>query len=192
VARAASTFTGIFTGMGLILGFVLALSACGTSASKAPAIAPVPVTATPIAHVPASSSPAVTEGVLGTWKGTYTCAQGLTGMTLTIAQSQGQSQSEAQTSNGGINAVLDFYAVPSNPSVPSGSGTLQGTYTAGNLTLTWQAFTGTPPGGYVGIDLKGSLSGSGSGSAQTLSGSVTPLSGGNACTTFSLTRTANP
>jgi hypothetical protein len=190
VARAASTFTGIFTGMGLILGFVLALSACGTSASKAPAIAPVPVTATPIAHVPASSSPAVTEGVLGTWKGTYTCAQGLTGMTLTIAQSQGQSQSESQTSNGGINAVLDFYAVPSNPSVPSGSGTLQGTYTAGNLTLTWQAFTGTPPGGYVGIDLKGSLSGSGS--AQTLSGSVTPLSGGNACTTFSLTRTANP
>jgi hypothetical protein len=190
VARAASTFTGIFTGMGLILGLAVALSACGTSASKAPAIAPVPVTATPIAHVPASSSPAVTEGVLGTWKGTYTCAQGLTGMTLTIAQSQGQSQSESQTSNGGINAVLDFYAVPSNPSVPSGSGTLHGTYTAGNLTLTWQAFTGTPPGGYVGIDLKGSLSGSGS--AQTLSGSVTPLSGGNACTTFSLTRTANP
>lgn len=186
MARAASTFTGIFTGVGLILGLAVALSACGTSASKAPAIAPVPVTATPIAHVPASSSPAVTEGVFGTWKGTYTCAQGLTGMTLTITQGQVQSQ----TRNGGIDAVLDFYAVPSNPSVPSGVGTLQGTYTAGNLTLTWQAFTGTPPGGYVGIDLKGSLSGSGA--AQTLSGSVTPLSGGDACTTFSLTRTANP
>jgi hypothetical protein len=80
--------------------------------------------------------------------------------------------------------------VPANPSVPSGSGTLHGTYTAGNLDLTWQAFTGTPPAGYVGIDLKGSLSGSGA--AQTLSGTVVPVPGGNACTTFSLTRGSGP
>ena len=179
MARAAS----IFAGIGLILGLTSALSACGTSTSNSPAIAPAPtVTASPIAHVTTSSSPAVAEGVLGTWKGTYTCSQGLTGMTLIITQ--------GQASDGGVDAVFDFYAVPSNPSVPSGSGTMHGTYTGGNLTLTWQAFIGTPPGGYEGTNLKGSLSGSGA--AQTLGGTVTPLSGGHACTTFSLTRTANP
>ena len=85
--------------------------------------------------------------------------------------------------------MLDFYAVPPNPSVPSGSGTLQGTYTARNLTLTWQAFTGTPPAGRVGIDLNGALgSSSNSAATQTLSGTLSPFSGGHACATFSLTR----
>jgi hypothetical protein len=119
----------------------------------------------------------VTDGVLGTWKGTYTCAQGLTGLTLDIIQAQGN--------DGSLHADFDFYAVAANPGVPSGSGTQHGTYLAGHLTLTWQAFT-TQPAGYVGVDLNGSLGGSGA--TQTLSGTVTGVSGGSACTTFALTR----
>lgn len=102
-------------------------------------------------------------------------------MTLTITPTQGSAD--------GVDARFDFYAVPANPGVPSGSGTMHGTYTAGHLALTWQAFTDQPIG-YVGVDLQGGLGGSGP--SQTLSGTVTSPSGGTGCTTFSLTRASSP
>lgn len=113
--------------------------------------------------------------VLGQWNGTYTCGQGLTGMTLDITQSAGS----------GIDAAFRFFPVAANPGAASGSGTLHGTYSAGHMSLTWQKFTSNPAG-YTGINLDGSLSGAGD--AQTLSGTVSILPGGLPCTTFTLTR----
>jgi hypothetical protein len=129
----------------------------------------------PPAAAPAPSD-AAAEEVLGSWRGTYDCGRPA-GMTLDITRGQG--------AGGGLDAELGFYAVAADPAEPSGAGVLRGTDVAGSLILTWQAFT-VNPAGYIGIDLRGSLSGSGA--AQTLSGAVTALPGGAACTTFSLTR----
>jgi hypothetical protein len=154
------------------------LCACsGTSTATAPTTA-MPTATTP--RPPASQPSSATDDVLGIWKGTYTCQQGLTGVTLDIIR--------AQSNDSSLDAEFDFYAVAANPGVPSGSGTQQGTYTAGHLILTWQAFT-AQPAGYGGVNLNGSVSGSGA--TQALSGTVAALSGGNACTTFSLTRASS-
>jgi hypothetical protein len=87
--------------------------------------------------------------------------------------------------DGIVDADFNFYAVAVNPTVASGSGTLRGTYIAGDLSLTWQNFTRNPAG-YIGIDFNGVLTGSGA--TQSLQGTVTALPGGEPCTTFSLTR----
>jgi|GEM_PF-5343785 len=58
------------------------------------------------------------EFLNGTWDGTYTCGQGLTNMRLVI---------EAKNANE-IDGVFIFSAHPSNPSVPSGSFKMKGTY----------------------------------------------------------------
>jgi hypothetical protein len=158
-------------------GAVVLASVLSACSGASPANSPSP-------HLPPPSSPAAPtsppSSVLGIWKGTYTCQQGLTGLTLDIAQAQGNDT--------GLDAEFDFYAVAANPGVPSGRGTQRGTYTAGHLILTWQAFT-TQPAGYGGVNLNGSLTGSGP--TQTLSGTVAAVSGGTACTTFSLARTSS-
>ncbi|MEO6863703.1 MAG: hypothetical protein ABI180_19530 [Microcoleus sp.] len=89
----------------------------------------------------------------GTWEGTYVCAQGLTRLKLVIAAN---STTE-------INAVFTFFPHPSNPSVPSGSFRMIGTYTnfnsreiPGLLELkgtTWII----RPSGYMTVDLRGNL-----------------------------------
>ena len=109
---------------------------------------------------------------LGTWTGTYTCGQGLTGMTLDITQ-VGVDK---------VDADFEFYPV-GNPAVASGRGALQGTYTSGHLSLIWQDFTWNPAD-YIGVDFDGSLSESGA--TQMISGTVVALPGGNPCTTFSV------
>lgn len=127
-----------------------------------------------VTTAPALAAPAAAD-VVGTWKGTYNCGQGATGMTLRLTQA----------ADGTLDADFTFYAVATNPTVASGSGTLHGTYVAGDLSLTWQSFTRNPAG-YIGVDFNGVLSGSGA--AQRLQGNVIALPGGEPCTTFSLTR----
>jgi hypothetical protein len=56
--------------------------------------------------------------VTGYWRGTYGCAQGLTGINLTIRQGFGVT----------IEAVFHFYAVPQNPGVPTGCFRMLGQY----------------------------------------------------------------
>ena len=108
--------------------------------------------------------------VTGQWEGTYTCAQGLTGLTLTLGNRV----------VGYMPAVFSFYAVPSNPGVPSGSFRMDGRLDGHRLVLTAGEWI-TQPVGYRTVDLDGIVTPDG----QTYVGDVI---GGLACTTFSLSK----
>src|SRR6266542_1609907 len=73
-------------------------------------------TARPIARVAGALS--------GTWKGTYTCTQGATGLTLVVAAGKGLAT-----------ATFSFYPVAANPGVPRGRFAMTGTYTSRSLDL---------------------------------------------------------
>ena len=78
--------------------------------------------ATPSAQATANGAVSIS----GTWDGSYTCSQGQTGLRLVITSASG----------GMLTAVFNFYAIPSNPDVPSGSYAMTGTYSAAGVTLT--------------------------------------------------------
>src|SRR5258708_24987024 len=60
---------------------------------------------------PATSRPLVSaDDWVGLWRGTYVCAQGVTGLFLTVSRS-GQRE---------VTAVFKFFAVPGNPGLPTG------------------------------------------------------------------------
>ena len=81
------------------------------------------------------------------WSGTYTCSQGLTGVTLSI-----------DLDDTVATAVFEFTAVPSNPSVPSGSSRMTGTVTqnaagTASVDLVPGAWISQPPGWFlVGVN----------------------------------------
>jgi hypothetical protein len=83
------------------------------------------------------------------WQGEYDCAQGVTGLTLTLDIGQG----------GQVRGLFDFYPVVENPAVPHGcfqmSGSLDGT---GHLALVPGDWLLQPPL-YVAVGLAGVLSG---------------------------------
>ena len=89
----------------------------------------------------------------GTWEGTYSCSQGLTRVRLAIA-----ANSTAE-----IDAVFTFFAHPRNPSVPSGSFRMLGTYTSFNSPeipglLELKATTWiNRPSGYLTLNLPGNV-----------------------------------
>ncbi len=87
----------------------------------------------------------------GRWVGTYTCAQGQTGLTLTLsAGTMGQ-----------LDARFEFYPVPGNPSVPSGAYRMMGWLTTdGHLALVGVEWIRRPPD-YVMVGLSGRLAGGG-------------------------------
>lgn len=78
---------------------------------------------------------------VGAWKGAYGCAQGVTGLTLTIEPPV----------DGVVSATYEFYAVAENPGVPSGSFRMTGSYDAGKLSLQGSEWIDQPPG-YVMVD----------------------------------------
>ena len=119
---------------------------------------------------PASSD----EGtVIGEWSGRYTCAQGITGVRVVVAEATPVSAS----------ALFHFFAVPENPRVPEGCFTLEGTYdsAAGRLELRGGDWL-LRPSGYVTVDFLGQLDPAG----RRFSGQVV----GPSCTTFDLVRGA--
>jgi hypothetical protein len=83
------------------------------------------------------------------WQGEYDCAQGVTGLTLTLDIGRG----------GQVQGLFDFYPVVENPAVPRGcfqmSGSLDGT---GHLALVPGEWLLRPPF-YVAVGLAGVLSG---------------------------------
>ena len=111
------------------------------------------------------------EGVVGTWRGTYECAQGLTGLSLHISPDAG-----------GLRALFHFYAVPANPGVPEGCYEMSGRYDPatrqldliGGRWLKWPLF-------YVAVDVSGALAADG---AELRGQIVSPL-----CTVFVVRRT---
>jgi hypothetical protein len=109
--------------------------------------------------------------LVGTWQGTYTCAQGLTGVQLVVGTEK----------SGAAPVQLSFYPVPSNPSVPEGSGTYRGTLSGATVSLTPVAWK-VRPAGYSFDDMVGALPAAGS---DTFSGTVV------GCETFAVHRTVS-
>jgi len=105
----------------------------------------------------------------GTWTGTYTCSQGETGLRLIM-----RAGSDDQ-----VSATFDFYPLPSNPGVPSGSFAMTGSYSAAGVILTPAHWISQPPG-YEMVGLDGHLT---AGNQAMLAGNVTITSG---CTSFSI------
>jgi outer membrane protein OmpA-like peptidoglycan-associated protein len=129
----------------------------------------------------AMESPGIdSRTVLGEWVGTYTCAQGLTGLTLTIAEATPTS----------ARALFHFYADPRNPRVPTGCFTMDGSYDPadGHLRLTGRDWL-QRPGGYQVVSFDGRVDAQGQQFEGTVTGQRGPLRG---CTTFQLSRTASP
>lgn len=116
----------------------------------------------------------------GSWAGEYTCAQGLTSMTLDVRE----------TNRGGIAALATFCANPKNPGVPSGCFTMTGRYNAefGLLMLRQDAWIQRPGDTWFMIDLDGKIDKSG----KIFSGSVLFPAAPGACDMFSLKRTIAP
>lgn len=77
----------------------------------------------------------------GTWRGTYKCGQGITGMTLIL-----------NLVGSDVSAVFNFYPVNSNPNVPSGSFELLGTIYGNQITLKKHRWISRPQG-YNMLDL---------------------------------------
>lgn len=113
--------------------------------------------------------------VLGEWVGTYVCAQGLTGLTLTIAEATPTS----------ARALFHFYADPRNPRVPAGCFTMSGAYEpeTGRLQLKGEDWL-RRPGGYVVVGFDGEVDAEG----KNFTGAVTLRS----CGTFELARAPSP
>jgi hypothetical protein len=110
----------------------------------------------------------------GKWKGTYTCAKGLTGLTLFMTGN----------SSGDVEAIFIFYAVPQNPDAPSGSFRMRGVY--GNdrsLVLNSDEDDWIErPSDHVTLDLNGSIP------ANSIAYTGNVLGAGGSCMTFSLTK----
>jgi hypothetical protein len=109
----------------------------------------------------------------GIWAGQYGCAQGMTGLTLTVTSAR-QSH---------LRALFHFYADPSEPSVPEGCFAMEGAYDSlsGHVELHASDWIERPDG-YVTVDLSGEVSSNGDG----MSGTVI----GPSCTKFALRRVA--
>jgi hypothetical protein len=115
----------------------------------------------------------------GAWSGAYTCSQGLTGMTVTLAPR------DAATAD----AVITFYAHPDNPGVESGCYEATGRYDAasGRLVLTPGRWIYKPGDGWRTTMLDGRL-----GADGVFAGRVIAPGSPSACTTFTLRRGAAP
>jgi hypothetical protein len=71
-----------------------------------------------LAGSPAAARPlASADDWIGIWRGSYVCAQGVTGLFLTVKRLE----------TGDVAAVFRFFAVPENPAVPSGEFDMAGT-----------------------------------------------------------------
>ena len=96
---------------------------------------------------------------MGSWRGTYTCPQGVTGLTLDIDPA----------SSGRVTAVFAFSAASTNPIVPKGCFKMSGTYDAParHLEMAPGRWLLRPPG-YVTVALSGEVAPDG----RSLTGSI--------------------
>lgn len=112
---------------------------------------------------PASSA------VAGKWKGSYLgCGQGHTGLRLVVKRGTGNH----------LKATFSFHALPSNPTVPSGSYAMTGFYFPGGVALDGSHWI-HHPAGYAMVNLVGTPPRSG---GKKFGGAVV------GCSTFALTR----
>ncbi|WP_051385553.1 hypothetical protein [Actinokineospora inagensis] len=125
----------------------------------------------PLLKAPGAAKPTVHTGsspASGTWHGRYHCSQGETGLDLTIAGDDPKA----------LTASFRFYALTTNPTVPTGRYLMTGALTTPTLTLHHTRWVDAPPG-YVMVDLNAVITGT------HLTGTVT----GPGCTDITLDRT---
>jgi hypothetical protein len=130
----------------------------------------VAVAAAVIVARPTSPAAANTPVLTGTWTGSYICSQGLTGLRLVVRAAR----------DGTLTGTFSFYALPANPRVPSGEGTITGTYSATRTDIRPGRWIRQPPG-YV---LVGLIAGPPADNGTLLRGRVSNPS----CSTFSVTK----
>lgn len=128
--------------LGPLLAVVLTLCLAGTAQA----------TTTPGFHHLAKPQNAV---ITGSWVGSYSCAQGPTGLRLAIQNPTGNI----------LTAIFAFYPLTSNQSIPRGSFAMTGHYEGDRLTLTPSRWIDHPPE-YSMVELEGQLQGA------TLTGSI--------------------
>jgi len=123
----------------------------------------------------AADAQSAPPSMLGTWRGTYICLQGRTGLTLTIdRQTQGQ-----------FSGYFYFYPPPDNPALREGCYAVDGSVDLrGAVTVTAKDWI-TRPENYVTVGLSGHLALAG----QTMSGNVVGAPGVvTQCRQFGLNR----
>jgi hypothetical protein len=139
-----------------------------------------------LAAAPASAGTPRTDGatvqgrpggvLAGTWEGSYTCGQGLTGLDLRI---------QRPGPRGSLQATFSFYPLTKNPAVPVGVFTMRGTYhSATRIVLRYRRWI-LRPAGYFMASLSGRLT------AGRFHGAVHIGPGGAPCTTFSARKLAH-
>lgn len=95
----------------------------------------------------AAATPAAQAAMTETevWRGAYQCAQGMTGVTLTLLVAPG----------GNAQGLFEFYPLTSNPAVPQGCFEMSGVMDSrSHLTLAPGPWRRQPPG-YVTVGLTG-------------------------------------
>lgn len=110
-----------------------------------------------------------------TWRGTYTCGQGQTGLEITLRP----------VGRGTVAGTFSFYPVPSNPSVPRGCFRVTGRMDqTGRFETSAGQWVRQPPG-YQSVNLSGQIGANGGWSGRV-------VGAGGACTSFSLQPASAP
>jgi hypothetical protein len=110
--------------------------------------------------------------ISGQWLGAFTCGDGLTGLTLDIGEPLGEH----------VPATSSFYALPSNPGVPSGRFWMGGSLMANDRLVLQAGGWLEQTSGAEMFDLDGTLSAD----RRTYSGLVV---GSTECTGFFVSKT---
>jgi hypothetical protein len=153
--------------------------ACGASnhaqapPESAPPPAPEPLAGSAGApekpRVVQTESPIASPDVAGTWIGYYRCGQGKTGLSLTIEHD----------SDDVLHGKFEFFPIPENPTVSTGTFAMKGSYSGRRVVLAGGEWIHRPPN-YDTVGLSGELSEDGT----SFDGRVThPV-----CSDFSLRR----
>lgn len=109
-----------------------------TIADGVPAATPTLPAPTGPATAPSDSavSTAPPFPLVGQWRGSYTCSQGVTGLLLTIVAAP----------TGDLGGTFEFYPLPENPGVPRGSYSVRVSYTDGSVNVTADHWINQPVG----------------------------------------------
>jgi hypothetical protein len=117
--------------------------------------------------------------VTGNWDGSYVCAQGVTGLTLTIARQSGAT----------FSGTFHFYPPPGNTVAKEGCFAVTGHFVTGRRVFIGGSAWISRPAGYINVDLDGQIDAA----AKTITGKVkVPAQYGPLCSTFRLTLLAGP
>ncbi|ASR34187.1 hypothetical protein BAY61_03345 [Prauserella marina] len=169
--------------LGSLLVSVFLLGACAEqvtgTAQEAASPSPTSTSLTSSPSSPTSSSsltsqtsPGAAEidlaSLVGTWKGSYFCSQGETGLELEVSPPEGDT----------VSAVFTFSPVEGGPAAESGSFSMIGRNTPSGFVFQQDEWI-DQPGNYVMVDL-----GIASVSGDTMEGRVA----GAGCSDFSLNR----